>query len=100
MRETLALYARRRVDALMSETDIIASSPWVQGNGDLPHRIVMRDLGAVWVVHTQCINVVGGSVSYCWGHYEPKSGDPRGFAMLWATFEERCRTHLGLKDRE
>jgi hypothetical protein len=92
MSETLSLYALRHAN------DIIASSPWVQGNGDMPHRIVMRDLSDDWVVHTQVIDVHNNNVSFMWGSYTPKRCGDAGFATLWETFEGRCRRHLGIVD--
>jgi hypothetical protein len=41
----------------MPKDDIIASSPIVQGDGQLLHRIVIRNLGQKFVVHTQSVSL-------------------------------------------
>ena len=90
MQATFARWAERHA------SDIIASSPWVQGNCEQPHRIVLRDLGDDWVVHTQGIDVHNRSVYFMWGSYRPKQSGDKGVALLWNNFEERCRKHLGI----
>ncbi len=40
------------------DKSIIAASPMVQGSCECPHRIVIRDLGDKYVVHTQLFDGV------------------------------------------
>jgi hypothetical protein len=62
----------------MSEpkSDIIAASPSVTEEGCQPYRVVIRDLGHEFVVHTQVLLAVGGD-SFIWGPLLPE-GPKRG----------------------
>jgi hypothetical protein len=80
---------------------IIAASPMVQGNCEAPHRIVIRDLGHQYVVHTQIFD--GAQKPYFHqGDYVPKlegsQAMPPAEALVkaWARFEERVRRTLQL----
>jgi hypothetical protein len=85
------------------EGDIIASSPIVREGGCQPYRIVIRDLGNEFVVHTQVLPTVGGT-SYMWGHYFRKdcSGIPSeesektALRKSWLDFEKRSRDALSV----
>jgi hypothetical protein len=81
---------------------IIAASPMVQGSCESPHRIVIRDLGDQYVVHTQ---VVDGTQKpwFHQGDYFVKTNDSapiahppgaEGLRKAWARFEERVRRSL------
>ncbi len=88
----------------MSKPDgeIIASSPIVHDRGSHPTRIVIRDFGDEFVVHTQILSEDGNS--FVWGHYFRKQSDaptPResdGVALrkAWLNFERRSRDLLGI----
>ena len=82
--------------------DIIASSPWVQGNHEQPHRIVLRDTASDWIVHTQVIDPENNTAFFVWGAYHHKSGTDLSavFARAWARFESRARSHMGLPLRD
>jgi hypothetical protein len=81
---------------------IIAASPMVQGSCECPHRIVIRDLGTQYVVHTQVFD----GVQKPWFHqgdYFTKTNDSapiahppgaEGLCKAWARFEERVRRSL------
>lgn len=96
--------------ALQGAKDIIAAAPWVQGEGELPHRVVLRDDGAAYVVHVQTTSKAyfGEPKPACFEHgsYFPYHGPhapccpPSGvmFRQAWKRFEERSRLHLGLKE--
>jgi hypothetical protein len=89
----------------MSKPDgeIIAQSPVVQQNGAQPCRIVIRDLGDEFVVHTQILSSEG-RVSCAWGHYfrkechapTPADSDSVALRKAWLKFEERSRDLLGV----
>jgi len=84
------------------DKSIIAASPMVQGPAECPHRIVIRDLGDQYVVHTQVFD----GVQKPWFHqgdYFVKTNDsapiahPPGAEALckaWARFDERVRRAL------
>jgi hypothetical protein len=81
---------------------IIAASPMVQGSCESPHRIVIRDLGDQYVVHTQIVDGVQKPYFHQ-GDYFVKTNDsaliahPPGVERLckaWAQFEERVRRSL------
>jgi hypothetical protein len=89
----------------MSKPDgeIIAHSPIVHDHGAQPCRIVIRDLGDEFVVHTQILSSVGGA-SFVWGHYFPKErhaqtladSDTVALRKAWRNFEVRSRDLLGV----
>jgi hypothetical protein len=90
------------------EDSIIASSPMVQGSCECPHRIVIRDLGDKYVVHTQIFDGVQKPY-FDQGDYFTKTNDsapiahPPGAEALckaWARFEERARRSLQLRSLE
>ena len=90
------------------EDRIIASSPMVQGSCECPHRIVIRDLGNKYVVHTQICDGVQKPYFHQ-GDYFPKTNDsapvahPPGAEALckaWARFEERARRSLQMRSLE
>src|SRR4051812_47238223 len=85
----------RDVLSLYLEDDIIAAGPWARGPMSLPHRVVIRDQGKQFVVHTQVINDSG--VSFDQGNYVPKS-DADALSIAWAYFARRVRLHHNLKD--
>ena len=80
---------------------IIASSPLFKGNCEVPHRIVLRDLGNQYVVHMQCFDGVQKPYFHQ-GDYFPKTNDSAPVAhppaealcKAWARFEERARRSL------
>jgi hypothetical protein len=82
---------------------VIAHSPMVQGFGELPHRIVIRDLGNALVVHME-VNEPDKNPWYTHGDYCTKSnklGSPResedeAMSRAWPIFEERSRRTLNL----
>jgi hypothetical protein len=76
---------------------IVATSPEIQGNMELPHRLVIRDLGDQYVVHMQIYEK--GRTYFHAGIYFPKKDDPSPNASLkkaWACFERRTRVALGV----
>ena len=82
---------------------VIAASPVFQGACEVPHRIVLRDLGKQYVVHMQCFD--GHRRPYFHqGDYFPKTNDSSPVAKppaealckAWARFEERVRRTLQL----
>lgn len=101
-REQLALYERTH------NNDVIASSPIIQGPGEQPHRIVLRDLGGEFVVHLQVIPVTPSpfriqSPHYLYGQYVRYGGIVRYaetreevLPRAWALFEAKCRNYLGI----
>ena len=80
----------------MDEDDIIAMSPLIVEPGTIPHRIVIRDLGEKFVVHTQC-REVGRQPWYHNGDYFYKSNAAAtvaeshhmALARAWARFDSR-----------
>jgi hypothetical protein len=99
MREIVAESARKRGH------DVAAASPWVQGNLELPHRIVLRDTASAWVVHRQIIDTEADTAYFESGNYFPRTAhfdhktgpDVSGaFTAAWRCFEQRSRRHLGL----
>lgn len=63
-----SLYRRGNADA-----SIIASSPLSCGEHEIPHRVVLRDLGREYVVHTQAVPADGGgNIFFHSGHYFSK----------------------------
>ena len=89
---------------------IIAASRMIQGQGELPHRVVIRDLGDKFVVHTQVFQPGGKGPYFTEGNYFPKERDTRlpnvnpancgAFKKAWSRFEIRVRHHLGMPDVE
>jgi hypothetical protein len=85
------------------EGDIIASSPIVTEDGCQPYRIVIRDLGDEFVVHTEVLPKIGGS-TFVWGHYFRKNlngettheCDTAPLRRAWRNFEKRSRDSLGI----
>ena len=86
---------------------IIASSPLFKGNCEVPHRIVLRDLGNQYVVHVQCFD--GHQKPYFHqSDYFPKTNDAAPVAKppaevlckAWARFEERARRSLQMPSHE
>jgi hypothetical protein len=92
----------------MPKDDIIASSPMVQGSCECPHRIVIRDLGDKYVVHTQVCDGVRKPYFHQ-GDYFTKTNDSAPIAhppsaealcKAWARFEERARRSLQMPSHE
>jgi hypothetical protein len=85
------------------EGDIIASSPIVDEPGLLPHRIVIRELGGRYVVHTEVLEP-GRKPWYHQGDYfrngkdAPSAEEPDSEPLrkAWARFEERVRRSLNM----
>ena len=78
----------------MNDDNIIAASPIIPADGvTLAHRIVIRDLGDEYVVHTMCFD--GTRRSFSWGYYVRKK-DQNALAKAWANFERRARRTLNL----
>ena len=83
------------------DKSIIAASPMVQGPAECPHRIVIRDLGDQYVVHTQIHDGVQKPYFHQ-GDYFVKTDDSAPVAhppaealcKAWARFEERVRRSL------
>jgi hypothetical protein len=88
-----------------SEGDIIASSPIVTEAGCEPFRIVIRDLGHEYVVHTQVLPDIGGP-GFLWGHYfrkdregaAPDGSETTALQRAWLNFEKRSRNFLGISN--
>ena len=76
---------------------VIASSPWVKGRGEIPHSIVLRDLGATFVVHRQITDAERGYAYFENGNYFGKSDDD-ALARAWACFSKRAATNLGIEN--
>ncbi len=86
-------------------SDVIASSPMILADDTtLAHRIVLRDQGDQFVVHTQ---IFEGSKSYFeHGNYFPKRKGEGTLAehnrielrKAWVKFEERSRRILGMEN--
>ena len=89
----------------MSKPDgeIIAYSPTVRKDGSQPYRIVIRDFGHEFVVHTQVLLTVGGT-SFIWDHYFRKDRggvrseqlEKAALRKAWLNFEQRSRDILGI----
>jgi len=92
------------------DKSIIATSPMVQGSGEVPHRIVIRDLGDQYVVHTQIFD--GTQKPYFLaGDYFRKTNDSiahpptaltppiEALSKAWKRFEERVRIALFVGDK-
>jgi len=85
------------------DNEIIAYSPIVHEGGSQPCRIVIRDLGHEFVVHTQVLLAVGGT-SFIWGHYFRKDRggvkseqlEKAALRKAWRNFEQRSRHLLGI----
>ena len=83
---------------------VIAASPMIQGGGELPHRVVIRDLGDQYVVHTQIFDGVQKPYFHQ-GDYFVKTNDSAPVAhppaealcKAWARFEERARLALQME---
>ena len=83
---------------------VIAASPMVKGSCEVPHRIVIRDLGDKYFVHMQIFD--GAQKPYFHqGDYFTKTNDSAPIAhapaaeapcKAWARFEERVRRTLQL----
>ena len=86
------------------ESSIVAASPVVYESGMLPHRIVIRDLGDQYVVHTEVIEPKK-KPWYHHGDYLPKKSDTlpaeesdaAALRKAWARFEERARRSLHME---
>jgi hypothetical protein len=84
-----------------AESRIVAASPMVYESGMLPYRIVIRDLGDQFVVHTEVIEPKK-KPWYHHGDYFPKKSDTLpaeeahavALRKAWARFEERARRSL------
>lgn len=74
---------------------IIASSPWVRGEGEVPHRVVLRLMNGSYAVHCQAIS--GDVPYYYWGSYLPTSNEKDFIGEAWAIFDSRSRSHLDIK---
>ena len=74
---------------------IVAAAPWIKGSGEVPHRIVLRDLGRALVVHSQIVSVEHGYAFFEHGSYYEKHFD-KARIRAWTRFEERARNALGL----
>jgi hypothetical protein len=76
----------------------IAHSPVRREKGLLPHRIVIRDLGDQFVVHTQVLED-GKKPWYNHGDYVPKKDKPaEALAKAWEHFERRSRNLLAMPE--
>ena len=78
------------------EDRIIASSPIVQGDGQLANRIVIRNLGQKFVVHTQIFD--GEKSFFHHGNYFPTRGDADALKKAWERFEVCSRVTLQMVD--
>lgn len=75
---------------------IVAHSPTRQPSCELPNRIVIRDLGDQFVVHTEILEP-GRNPAYHCGHYFPKRvGEDAALAGAWKKFEGRSRRLLAV----
>jgi hypothetical protein len=80
---------------------VVATSPMLREPGILPYRIVIRDLGDQFVVHTEVIEP-DKKPWYHQGDYFPKRSDATttdesyaaALRKAWARFEERARISL------
>ena len=85
----------------IEESSIVAASPVIHESGMLPHRIVIRDLGDQFVVHTEVFEP-DKKPWYHQGDYFPKRSDASTAAesdtvalrKAWVRFEERVRRSL------
>ena len=83
------------------DKSVIAASPMVQGSCEVPHRIVIRELGNQYVVHMQIFDGVQAPYFYA-GDYFVKTNDSAPIAhppaealcKAWARFDERVRRTL------
>lgn len=79
---------RRLYDRANADASVIAASPLVCGAMEVPHRVVLRDLGREYVVHTQAVSAEGdGPADFHGGHYFPKS-TPGALRAAFARFVE------------
>jgi arylsulfatase A-like enzyme len=77
-------------------SDVIAHSPMIEGHGQFPHRIVLRDLGDQFVVHTE-VHEPEKKPWYCQGNYVQKRPDEHdAIRRAWKHFERRSRHALSL----
>jgi hypothetical protein len=63
---------------------VLAAGPVIQGDGNLPHRLVLRafytdDMPNEFVVHVQMFD--GERISFCYGSYFPVQGKGRTDVM-------------------
>jgi hypothetical protein len=86
------------------ESSVVAASPVVRESGMLPYRIVIRDFGDQFVVHTQ-VRELAKEPWYHQGDYVPKrndaptskESDAAALRKAWARFEERARRSLHME---
>jgi hypothetical protein len=77
---------------------VIAASPGIKGDGEVAHRLVIRDLGDEFVVHVEA-----GRGNYHTGIYFPKKNYCSPHVALekaWACFGRRTRRALGIPGGE
>ena len=95
------MVSKKQIGRTAIDKTIIAASPMVQGPCECPHRIVIRDLGDQYVVHTQIFDGVQKPYFHQ-GDYFVKTNDSAPVAhppadalcKAWARFEERVRRSL------
>lgn len=78
---------------------IIAHSPTRQPSMEQPNRIVLRDLGNEYVVHTQLFTQDGKTpyALHCGNYYPKKPHEHEALHAAWKRFEERSRRLLAIE---
>jgi len=82
--------------------DVVATGPWVKGPGELPHRVVLREVRSEFIVHLQVIDTDLGHAFYTHGNYYPcplATVPAKPLASAWTTFEDRVRRGLDIGPR-
>lgn len=75
----------------LDQSDVIATGPWRKGDGTMPHRAVIRDLGGLLVVHNQ---IVGESTAfYAQGAYLHHVSGVNTLEVALDRFNDRVRKH-------
>ena len=79
---------------------IVATGPWIKGNGEMPHRVVLRQIELQLIVHTQVVDVEIGYAFFTSGSYFTVQGSMNeAFTLLaaWSCFERRVRRSLNIE---
>lgn len=64
------LYKPSQSDAQEAAIGILAAGPWIRGECELPHRVVLRETDREYVIHNQYISPEG--IHFSDGNYFPK----------------------------
>jgi hypothetical protein len=75
----------------------IALSPVVREEGTLPHRIVIREVGDQYVVHTQILEPGAQSWFHNGDYFPKRAGSAAALANAWERFQARSRVALRMR---